>query len=144
MWFQVLSIGVPAGLSSVIMSVSNILGNRAINDGPTIEAGRAVMHAFVWGLPFIGSQVTLMVSFQSFGKPVQAMIITLAACCTCGFFAYTCKKFRLIGMLLEFARYKYSFYEYLYYFMREAQQTPGAAASVLCSAAVPLESSFRL
>jgi transposase len=25
---------------------------------------------------------------------------------------------------MEFARYKYSFYEYLYYFMREAQQTP--------------------
>jgi putative MATE family efflux protein len=159
MWFQLLSIGVPAGLSNVIMSVSNILGNRIaagygdfviagigvqmrvaslyfmlvfalaqgwqpfagfnygaknydrlrkgfkltlvyatalciagsvilrfagdtfirffINDGPTIEAGRTMMHTFVWGLPFIGIQITLMVSFQSFGKSVQAMIITL-------------------------------------------------------------------
>ena len=48
-----------------------------INDGPTVDAGRAMMHAFVWGLPFLGSQVTLMTSFQSFGKPVQAMIITM-------------------------------------------------------------------
>jgi Na+-driven multidrug efflux pump len=159
MWFQVLSIGIPAGLSNIIMSVSNILGNRIaagygdfviagtgvqmrvsslyfmlvfalvqgwqpfagfnygaknydrlrkgfkltlvyattlciagsfilrlagdalirffINDGPTIEAGRAMMHTFVWGLPFIGSQITLMVTFQSFGKSIQAMIITL-------------------------------------------------------------------
>ncbi|MDR2448099.1 MAG: MATE family efflux transporter [Treponema sp.] len=159
MWFQVLSIGIPAGLSNIIMSVSNILGNRIaasygdfviagigvqmrvaslyfmlvfalaqgwqpfagfnygaknynrlrkgfkltlvyatalcvagsfilrffgdafirffINDGPTIEAGRAMMHTFVWGLPFVGSQITLMVSFQSFGKSVQAMVITL-------------------------------------------------------------------
>jgi hypothetical protein len=28
-----------------------------------------------------------------------------------------------MGMLWQFARYKYSFYEYLYYFTREAQQT---------------------
>jgi Na+-driven multidrug efflux pump len=35
------------------------------------------MHVFVWGLPFIGSQITLMVSFQSFGKPFQAMVITM-------------------------------------------------------------------
>jgi hypothetical protein len=38
----------------------------------------------------------------------------LAACCTCGFFAQggfgapSCKKSRLMGMLLEFVRYKYS------------------------------------
>ncbi|MHB9293713.1 MATE family efflux transporter [Hollandina sp. SP2] len=156
---QILSIGIPAGLSNIIMSVSNILGNRIaasygdfvvagigvqmriaslyfmlvfafaqgyqpfagfnfgakkydrlrkgfkltllyatlvcitgsiilrllgdrfirffINDAPTIEAGTAMMHTFVWGLPFIGSQITLMVSFQSFGKSVQAMVITL-------------------------------------------------------------------
>jgi putative MATE family efflux protein len=159
MLFQVLSIGIPAGLGNIIMSISNILGNRIaarygdfviagigvqmriaslyfmlvfalaqgyqpfagfnygaknysrlrkgfkltliyatalciagsvilrlagdmfirffINDIPTIEAGQAMMHTFVWGLPFIGSQITLMVSFQSFGKSVQAMVITL-------------------------------------------------------------------
>jgi Na+-driven multidrug efflux pump len=48
-----------------------------INDINTIEAGRTIMHVFVWGLPFIGSQITLMVSFQSFGKPLQAMVITM-------------------------------------------------------------------
>jgi putative MATE family efflux protein len=159
MLFQIFSIGIPAGITSVIMSVSNVLGNRIaagygdfvvagigvqmrvtsmyfmlvfalvqgwqpfagfnygaknydrlckgfkftlvyatsvciagifilrffgdafirffINDGPTIEAGRAMMHTFVWGLPFIGSEITLMVSFQSFGKSIQAMIIIM-------------------------------------------------------------------
>ncbi|MDR0720399.1 MAG: MATE family efflux transporter [Treponema sp.] len=159
MWLQIFAIGIPAGLSNIIMSVSGILGNRIaasygdfviagigvqmrvaslyfmlvfalvqgwqpfagfnygaknynrlrrgfkltmiyatvlcvagsfilrfsgpafirffIDDGPTIEAGQAMMHTFVWGLPFVGSQVTLMVSFQSFGKSIQAMIITL-------------------------------------------------------------------
>ncbi|MDR0642110.1 MAG: MATE family efflux transporter [Treponema sp.] len=159
MVFQILSIGIPAGLGNIIMSISNILGNRMagsygdfviagigvqmrisslyfmlvfalvqgyqpfagfnygaknygrlrkgfkltilyatilciagslilrlfgdtfirffINDGPTIEAGRTMMRTFVWGLPFVGSQITLMVSFQSFGKSVQAMIITM-------------------------------------------------------------------
>jgi Na+-driven multidrug efflux pump len=48
-----------------------------INDEPTIEAGRAMMHTFVWGLPFIGWQVTLMVSFQSFGKSVQGMFLAM-------------------------------------------------------------------
>jgi Na+-driven multidrug efflux pump len=48
-----------------------------INDGPTIEAGTAMLHVFVWGLPFVGSQITLMVSFQSFGKSIQAMVITM-------------------------------------------------------------------
>ncbi|GBU24399.1 multi antimicrobial extrusion protein [Fibrobacteria bacterium R8-3-H12] len=159
MLFQIFSIGIPAGLSNFIMSVSNILGNRIaasygdfvvagigvqmriaslyfmlvfalimgyqpfagfnygaknyerlrkgfkftilcatslcifgsfilhlfgdvfirffINDSKTIEAGKVMMHAFVWGLPFIGSQITLMVSFQSFGKAFQAMVITM-------------------------------------------------------------------
>jgi putative MATE family efflux protein len=136
MLFQILSIGIPAGLSNIIMSVSNILGNRIagsygdfviagigvqmriaslyfmlvfalaqgyqpfagfnygaknydrfrkgfkltmlytvilcvvgsvilglfgdtfirffINDNPTIEAGQAMMIAFIWGFPFMG------------------------------------------------------------------------------------------
>jgi Na+-driven multidrug efflux pump len=160
MLFQILAIGIPAGLSNVLISVSNILGNRIagsygdfviagigvqmriaslcfmmifalaqgyqpfagfnygaknydrlrkgfkvtvlyatafciegsvilrlfgdafisffINDWPTIEAGRAMMHTFVFGLPFIGAQIALIVSFQAFGKSVQAMIITMA------------------------------------------------------------------
>ncbi|MDR2303320.1 MAG: hypothetical protein LBE10_01850 [Treponema sp.] len=156
MMFQIPAIGIPAALSNIIMSVSNILGNRIaarygdfvvadigvqmrvsslyfmlvfavaqgyqpfagfnygaknydrlrkefkltllyvtalciagsvilrffggafirffINDAATIEAGTAMMHTFVWGLPFIGSQITLMASFQSFGKSFQAMV----------------------------------------------------------------------
>jgi len=48
-----------------------------IDDAQTIEAGGALMKAFIWGLPFFGVQITLLVSFQALGKPVQAMIITL-------------------------------------------------------------------
>ena len=159
MLFQIFSIGVPAGISNLIMSVANILGNRIaasygdfvvagigvqmriaslyfmmvfalvmgyqpfagfnygaknyerlrkgfkfailcatllcivgsvilrlfgdvfirffINDPKTIEAGTVMMHTFVWGLPFIGSQITLTVSFQSFGKAFQATVITI-------------------------------------------------------------------
>jgi len=159
MMFQIFSIGIPAGLSNLIMSISNILSNRIaasygdfvvagigvqmrivslyfmmvfalvmgyqpfagfnygaknferlrkgfkftiicatmlcvagsiilrlfgdvfirffIDDAKTIEAGTIMMHTFIWGLPFIGSQITLMVSFQSFGKSIQAMVITM-------------------------------------------------------------------
>jgi hypothetical protein len=34
------------------------------------------------------------------------------------------QKIPINGHDFEFIRYKYSFYEYLYHFMREAQQTP--------------------
>jgi hypothetical protein len=40
-----------------------------------------------------------------------------------GIFVYSYKNTPIYGLLWQFARYKYSFYEYLYYFMREAQQT---------------------
>jgi putative MATE family efflux protein len=159
MLFQILSIGIPAGLNTIIMSVSNILGNRIaasygdfviagtgiqnkigtmffmlvyalaqgyqpfagfnygaknydrfrkgfkftmlyavilcvvgsvilylfgdtfirffINDGPTIEAGQEIMIAFIWGFPFMVPQLTLMATFQSLGKSVQALIIAM-------------------------------------------------------------------
>ena len=48
-----------------------------IDDPHTIEAGAALLWAFIWGLPFLGVQMTLMVSFQALGKPIQATIITL-------------------------------------------------------------------
>jgi Na+-driven multidrug efflux pump len=35
------------------------------------------MHTFIFGLPFVGAQITFMVSFQSFGKPREAMVITM-------------------------------------------------------------------
>ncbi len=159
MMFQMLSIGIPAGFSNMIMSISNILGNRIsasygdyvvagngvqmkvasmffmvifalamgyqpfagynygarqfsrlrkgfkqtliyttglciagsvilsffgesfirffINDPQTVAAGAKIMSIFVWGLPFIGAQVTLMVTFQAFGKSIQAMVVTV-------------------------------------------------------------------
>ncbi|MDR2561418.1 MAG: hypothetical protein LBC63_06590, partial [Holophagales bacterium] len=48
-----------------------------VNDAKTVEAGKAILDPFLWALPFIGPQITLMVSFQAFGKPLQAMVITL-------------------------------------------------------------------
>ena len=159
MMIQILSIGIPAGLSNIIMSVSNILVNRIsasygdyvvagngvqmrinslffmlvfalamgyqpfagfnygakqfdrmrqgfkltilyatglclvgflvlrlfgpsfirffIDDAQTIEAGSAIMRVFVWGLPFLGMQVTLTVTFQALGKPLQATVVTM-------------------------------------------------------------------
>jgi Na+-driven multidrug efflux pump len=52
-----------------------------INDPRTIEAGNTLLHAFVWGLPCLGIQMTIMVSFQAMGKPMQATIITLGRQC---------------------------------------------------------------
>ena len=156
---QILSIGVPAGISNIIMSFSNILGNRIlasygdhviagygvqmrvsslffmfimavvigyqpfagynygagqfdrlrkgfkltiiyttglclagcfllralgpslirffINDAPTVAAGAAILNVFIWGLPFIGPQVTMMITYQALGKPMPAMLITM-------------------------------------------------------------------
>jgi hypothetical protein len=69
--------------------------------------------------------ITLIRSFQRIPMKTIAADLerSLAACCTCGFFACSCKKSLIIGLLTQFVRYKYSFYEYLYHFMREAQQT---------------------
>jgi putative MATE family efflux protein len=52
-----------------------------INDAQTIAAGDTMLHAFVWGLPCLGIQITIMVSFQAMGKPMQATIITLGRQC---------------------------------------------------------------
>jgi len=52
-----------------------------IDDVRTVEAGVAIMRIFVYGIPFVGLQVTLMVSFQAFGKPIQSTIITMGRQC---------------------------------------------------------------
>jgi len=46
-----------------------------IYDEPTIEVGAAILRVFIWGIPILGVQVTLMVTFQALGKPIQALII---------------------------------------------------------------------
>jgi putative MATE family efflux protein len=52
-----------------------------IKDELTVNAGAAIMHAFIWGIPFLGVQMTIMVSFQSLGKSRAATITTLGRQC---------------------------------------------------------------
>ena len=52
-----------------------------IGDPATIEAGTKILHAFVWGAPFIGLQMTLMVTFQATGKAIKSMVISLGRQC---------------------------------------------------------------
>jgi Na+-driven multidrug efflux pump len=48
-----------------------------IRDEATIRAGGALIRAFSCGLPFMGIQMTFMVTFQALGKPVLATIVTM-------------------------------------------------------------------
>ncbi|MDR0629245.1 MAG: MATE family efflux transporter [Treponema sp.] len=48
-----------------------------IRDTATIDAGTKLLHAAVWALPFVGLQMTMMVTFQALGKSVLATIVTL-------------------------------------------------------------------
>jgi putative MATE family efflux protein len=48
-----------------------------IRDELTIETGSKMMQAFLLGMPFIGLQVTMMVTFQALGKAVQATIVNM-------------------------------------------------------------------
>ncbi len=52
-----------------------------IDDPATVEAGTRLLHALVMAMPFVGIQLTLMVTFQALGKSVNAMIITLGRQC---------------------------------------------------------------
>jgi Na+-driven multidrug efflux pump len=54
----------------------------AFTDDPAvIAAGTKILHAFCWGAPFIGMQMTLMTTFQASGKAVRAMLISLGRLC---------------------------------------------------------------
>jgi Na+-driven multidrug efflux pump len=48
-----------------------------IQDEATVEAGSKLLRAFIWGLPFMGVQMTLMTTYQAMGKPVLATIVTM-------------------------------------------------------------------
>jgi putative MATE family efflux protein len=52
-----------------------------INDSVTIDAGWKFMYAFVIGLPVMGIQMTIMVTFQALGKPVLSTIVSLGRQC---------------------------------------------------------------
>jgi putative MATE family efflux protein len=48
-----------------------------IRDTITIDAGTRLLHATLWSLPFVGLQMTMMVTFQALGKSILATIVTL-------------------------------------------------------------------
>jgi Na+-driven multidrug efflux pump len=52
-----------------------------INDAQTITAGATFLHAFLFGLPVMGIQMTIMITFQALGKPVLGTIVSLGRQC---------------------------------------------------------------
>jgi putative MATE family efflux protein len=48
-----------------------------IRDELTIETGSKMMHAFLLGMPFLGLQMTMMVTFQALGKAIRATIVNM-------------------------------------------------------------------
>ncbi|MDR2397395.1 MAG: MATE family efflux transporter [Spirochaetaceae bacterium] len=67
---------------SVFFTLVFALGGRFIftlfiRDYATVDAGITLLHAFLWSLPFLGLQMTLMVTFQALGKSILATIVSL-------------------------------------------------------------------
>jgi putative MATE family efflux protein len=52
-----------------------------INDAETVTAGTTFLNAYLFGLPVMGIQMTIMVTFQALGKPVLATIVSLGRQC---------------------------------------------------------------
>jgi len=48
-----------------------------VNHDETIEYGVRILKVFLWGVPFMGAQITMMVSFQALGKPLQSTIVIM-------------------------------------------------------------------
>ena len=48
-----------------------------IRDIATVDAGVKLLHALLWSLPFVGLQMTMMVTFQALGKSALATIVIL-------------------------------------------------------------------
>jgi putative MATE family efflux protein len=48
-----------------------------IRDAQTIDTGSKLMRAFLIGMPLLGIQMTIMVTFQALGKPIHATIVNL-------------------------------------------------------------------
>jgi putative MATE family efflux protein len=73
------------GVALLIALCFFIMGRQLIgifiDDDATIKAGEQILRAFVFGMPFFGAQVTLMVTFQALGKPIRALIVTLGRQC---------------------------------------------------------------
>jgi putative MATE family efflux protein len=48
-----------------------------VNDAATIEAGAVMLRCFVLGLPFMGIQITFMMTFQAIGRAVESTVINM-------------------------------------------------------------------
>jgi putative MATE family efflux protein len=48
-----------------------------IRDTVTVDAGLKLLYALLWSLPFVGLQMTIMVTSQALGKSILATIVTL-------------------------------------------------------------------
>jgi putative MATE family efflux protein len=59
----------------------NALIGFFIDDAQTIQAGTQILHAFNWCVPFLGIQLTMMVTFQATGMALKAMIVSLGRQC---------------------------------------------------------------
>ena len=51
------------------------------DESAALDAGAKILRAFSLGAPFIGMQMTLMVTFQASGKAVRAMLLSLGRQC---------------------------------------------------------------
>ncbi len=56
--------------------ISFFIRNRA-----TIETGSKMLGAFAFAIPFIGLQMTMMITFQSTGRAMKAMIVSMGRQC---------------------------------------------------------------
>jgi putative MATE family efflux protein len=52
-----------------------------IDEKNTVEAGAKMLTAFVFGMPFLGVQVTMQITFQSLGKSLRATFVTVGRQC---------------------------------------------------------------
>lgn len=59
----------------------NALIGFFIDDAQTIQAGTQILHAFNWCVPFLGIQLTMMVTFIATGMALKAMIVSLGRQC---------------------------------------------------------------
>ncbi|MDO9535369.1 MAG: MATE family efflux transporter [Bacillota bacterium] len=61
----------------LFFAFSGLLIRVFINDANVIDLGEKIIRAFVLAMLFLGIQMVLMVTFQSLGKTVESLIISL-------------------------------------------------------------------
>jgi putative MATE family efflux protein len=73
------------GLALFFLGVFAVAGRGIIqffiNEEATVNAGARFLHAYLFALPVMGVQMTIMVTFQALGKPVLATIVSLGRQC---------------------------------------------------------------